>query len=837
MGWIRDLMLAPPERYRSFGQLSRALLSDPSWPEDMKIQERSLGTLLSKLDRGHDLTWLADRPDIQATLARLLKCSVTELVVQPAREAAPPSRVLRWNDLPYARSFDLARDELPPTIPAVAFDPARWDRTFWVAPPGSGRTLVGQWLAARGLARFHSVDRASEIDALVDDGAPVFIELRSDEVVTAAAPRRRLCVAGALPPAPRQGWSVLPSPELESRLPELVRWILSRFPSDTALDERSLLEWLRSGPLARAEADCFGSVLGLAGVLDRVGFARGRSKSVLDLARQDVKQRFDEAFGDEAGSVAWQRRNGVDVMIAMARRALTDSSLPFATPRTVEEWTALVPDEHKSSIDVEWLRVSMARENSSIRPSDVERAARSLSPGAFRIVRTFSQVGLLSPADHQRLVPAPRYLSRAVELEAERQLLDASAFEWGEALLRPHSAPRLVRRILARICSGDAELLSDAVELEASESPAYAVAVETAFRCAGLALLSGADLSVDALTDLWDATFDLSLRLPGMPPLPRVEHPVGLEPACERGAFFLAAMAMAESIEQQWLHDDAHERVNAAIAATLSSIDAQTPWFRGAYALLDRLRSADPSALGLALSDAPCRVLDLVGTDHAKWPDVALSTRDGEILRAIWHARGQVDPAPLAEWLYRVWERADCPEVAGTVLDPVGDAGRTFFASAPATLALRVLSQSPTHARQLVPLLASDAWEALCETPPSDPDLLEALADALPESAVRRWLDQPELRSWVWRRHAAQAEERLSRASRDGDATSVAALAVGAPATAVEGALDALTSLHDAGQLPAHERDSLRLWLHEQISARRPSWRAAYSLLARLEGA
>jgi hypothetical protein len=66
---------------------------------------------------------------------------------------------------------------------------------------------------------------------------------------------------------------------------------------------------------------------------------------------------------------------------------------------------------------------------------------------------------------------------------------------------------------------------------------------------------------------------------------------------------------------------------------------------------------------------------------------------------------------------------------------------------------------------------------------------------------------------------------------------SVAALAVGAPATAVEGALDALTSLHDAGQLPAHERDSLRLWLHEQISARRPSWRAAYSLLARLEGA
>lgn len=189
-------------------------------------------------------------------------------------------------------------------------------------------------------------------------------------------------------------------------------------PKDSWLDETTLFDWLTAGPAQTGEADGLGAVVGLCGALDELGPKESRGKTVLELARQSVRRRFDEGFGLQARDVAWQRKHAVDVLIAMARRALTDDVLPFGSARTLEEWTALVPEEHKSGVDVEWLRVSLPRIDSTIRPTDVERAARKLSPGAFRIVRSLSTAGLLRPTRDQRLEPGPRWLTRAVELEA-----------------------------------------------------------------------------------------------------------------------------------------------------------------------------------------------------------------------------------------------------------------------------------------------------------------------------------------------------------------------------------------------------------------------------------
>jgi hypothetical protein len=827
VGWLRDLMLTRPEGFRSFGQLARALLNDASWPEDMNIRERSLATLLSKLDREQDLAWLGDRADVQAILARLLRCAVADLA-RPARaDPSAASRLVRWEDLRLARTLDLTTERLPPIVPDEVLDPARWDRTFWVAPAGSGRTLVGQWLAARGLARFVRPDRSGAL--AFNDDAPHFVELGTTLAHGVATAIRRVCVAGAVPPMASAGWRIVHSPAIDSALPELVRWLLARLPDDTALDESTLLEWFRAGPLPGGLADSFGSIVGLVGVLDRIGFGKARNKSVLELARLDVKHRFDEAFGEEAHAVAWQRRNGVDVLIAMARRSLTDDDAPFTAPRTVEEWTALVPDEHKSSLDVEWLRVSLAKVDSAIRPSDVERAARSLSPGAFRIVRALTQAGLLAPAAEGRLAPAPRYLSRAVELEAERQLLDASPFEWGEALFRLHAAPRLAARLLERLRSGDSALIADVVELEASENPAYAVAVETAFRCAGLALLEGADLDTEALRDLWDAALDLSVKLPDAPPLPRIEHPEASGVLLSRGAFYLAALAIADALEERWPSESWRQSMYDAIRVTLGACDAQAPWFSGAFALIDRQRRAGSDERAPHALEWPGRVLDGIGAETPAWSEVRLSVREAGVLRHLWLARGEQDLAPLASALYQSWQRAGFPELAGSVLEPCTDAGQALFASAPAALALRALPAHP----ELAAHLPHAAWSLLCEAPPSDPALLEALAMALPESAARQWLGSDTLAPWVWRRHPELAGDHLLDQARRGHFSGVAIVAGGAPAQVLVAALEALEAAHEV--LGAEGRDALRRWLHGWVGARQPGWQRAYGLLAKLE--
>src|SRR4051794_4950465 len=75
MGWLRDSMHQMRGPHRSFGAVARAAVAHPSWPKDAKSQPRSLASLLSKLDRGMELQWLADRPPVQRVLAEVLGVS------------------------------------------------------------------------------------------------------------------------------------------------------------------------------------------------------------------------------------------------------------------------------------------------------------------------------------------------------------------------------------------------------------------------------------------------------------------------------------------------------------------------------------------------------------------------------------------------------------------------------------------------------------------------------------------------------------------------------------------------------------------------------------------
>ena len=69
MGWLRDLMgaMAPP--IDGYGELARRALAHPEWPADTQPQARSLAALFSKLDRGIEIEWLADRDAAQRASA------------------------------------------------------------------------------------------------------------------------------------------------------------------------------------------------------------------------------------------------------------------------------------------------------------------------------------------------------------------------------------------------------------------------------------------------------------------------------------------------------------------------------------------------------------------------------------------------------------------------------------------------------------------------------------------------------------------------------------------------------------------------------------------------
>jgi hypothetical protein len=180
MGWIRDRMEELESPVQSFVELAQRLRKSPSWPRTERIKETSLATYLGKFDSGEALEWLEQRPGVRQALSEVLEMAPEEVdeqltELQPARSAAG-SRV-RLRDVP-TRLLELRREPLPPGIPAQVREPSEWP-IWWQAPSGSGRTLAGQWLEARGLAVFLRAHTWAEAERQLPERGAVFIELAS----------------------------------------------------------------------------------------------------------------------------------------------------------------------------------------------------------------------------------------------------------------------------------------------------------------------------------------------------------------------------------------------------------------------------------------------------------------------------------------------------------------------------------------------------------------------------------------------------------------------------------------------------------------------------------
>lgn len=857
MGWLTDLTRQADPPVRSLGELARLALAHSTWPGDARIQPRSLASLLSRLDRELELEWLSSRPAVQQTLAAVLGCSVADLqgAAWPGRVAeVDAQRRVRLRDAPFARALDLLEESLPPGVPGVVAAPSGYRRLFWEAPSGSGRTLAGQWLSARALAAV-----STRAESAPPDGRPVYLDcsapIESDEVLAPWA-RDGVCIAGPRAPrtfVERHGFTVVRTPPLRSFAPALVRWMIARLPSDSILDADRVTEWLLGSGLLHDDEGALGTTIGVCAALDELAESNVTRYTAFELATRFARARLASTrTRTGAETSALERRIGA-VLVGLGRRAWVDGAASLSAARSMEAWYELVPEEHRGRVDAEWLRVTLSTGDSPVRPSDIERAARRIPPGAYRIVRALSDARLLVQiaADSWQLRPA--WWARAVERAALGELLTGSGFGWGEALLSPHNCAEALAFCCER-ARRTGEVQAELSEADQPDDPAWVAALEAETRAVGLAIACGRTPDAEAAAALLEEQRGLWLERADALPLPRFAYPEDARAPTANGYFHLALLAISEHVTRElgsrrlrpkgvldpWSNDSpvAMDALLDSFAAALDCRYRDPELHAGLLALVERLPCVDgpsPHRLripGLVLAEAQSRALS--------WSTLAsLCPADGAVLPRL--ATGHHLPLDaLAGAVVSAWRHAAKPNVVGTALDPTLEPGATF---------VRNLASS-----DLVELcLAAEAVGApvLLETLPEPAlgDLGRAL-ESLPATLAERWwavapdahaiplLDAEapspaQGAAGAWRRFPARVERALRTWLTTAPSAALPWLQA-APASETGRVVALLERLLALDRFPRAQTGAVLTLLHGILAERTPETRRAHAILARL---
>lgn len=863
MGWLRALMDEREPPVRSLGLLARNALRDPGWPKDLVLQSRSLAAVFSKLDRGLDLDWLAERLPVQEVLSRLLVCPLSEIQGHLPRSGQTEDGRIRLFDVPYARALDVRTESPMPGLPTEVLEPSSWSRSWWFAPSGSGRSVAGQLLAARGQARvIDCLDRDSP--ASIHAHGPLYVELHqpAEWLESLVAANHRLCIAAPFVPEdaglePGRFARIDASAQTEV-LPTVVDWLAQRLGSGGRFEPRAGLEWLLREAVPLGLVDTLGSTLGLCGLLDEVGVEELRGKPLSEIARKflDLRLRRVQARRPDA---AWFKQAHREVLALLVDHWLETGQL-WDLPRSLDQWLALVPEEIRRGADVEWLRVSLGQIDPTIRPRDIERAARHLPPGAFQLMRLLEELGMLrrlkSNGDFWAL--GPRWLWLGLVEQARHRLVRQSPLVWGEALLRPAVAASVASALRERTRTDCSTLVEELLELGSCEEPGYGAAVEAALVRTGIGLLEGQELAADAAKDLLVEQLQLTVELPGALARPRFGLP--WEPgqfAARHGLWLLAVLAVSEQVEAPaalrhpllcpWAEArvargwrDLQDRILAAVELAHARRER---WALAAYALFDRLRSllGDSGSEGTLAHplDRPGRVLDEIVHGVLEWESVEPFTDElagldalaflaelraiawETVAQAIWHAWKAVGRPPSALFSPD-HPRADSlwkPLAAGDIAEYLAEPGRP---------APHYAAFGEPHWQAFVDGLRAHDAARLADT---------ALWQYLPEIHVARVLSDavlgPKALRQLWGRFPEDVARRFAQSLREGELKAVD-LALAAPREHTGRVLDALEP-ELILNLSSEAMQRMRIWLHDGVEQLSPGWRRAYALLDTVE--
>jgi hypothetical protein len=842
---------------RSLDRLATQCLNWERWPESAKMQHRSLGAIFGKLDRDENPEWLVSRPEVQSALAQVLGIDPDAIAaaLKPGR-APVSSRWLNWEVMPYARGLDLVEEDLFPGVPAEVLHPGGWQRLIWVAPNGAGRTVTGQWLEARGLARHVAL---SDARSGIPSARPLLLELGSTAGLKLEALGAGICVAVPEPVATDEnGWRVVRSPHVGELVEPLMFWVSERLATTSRVDTAVMVGMLREAA-EKGAVRSVGDVLGLVGVADAFGFEAFEFSAIRAMAKEWFKRRATERLDRDAPGTSWLKRAGFDALVGLCRRVATDARESLFYSRSLEEWSALLPAELREGVDLDWLKAALPRADPNVRIADLERATEKLPPGAFRILRAFERLGLLERDGEERLALRPHWLVRTAFDDALERLVAGPAFDWGEALLSPSMAGITAERLLVRAKSGSLghEELVDPDEIG---DPAYAAASEGALRATGVSLLLGTAPAGDLLEGLWDEQLRIALELPGELPLPRID--TAGETSGERGAWlfdrgiwYLAALAVSEQLSahegrmhallRPWQTGAVSPQLPALLDRVLMALERhETPrdLVGPALALVGRLRGV----LGpLGAGGAPHRleraaiVADEAALGVLAWENlVALFEDELGLSGFLYVCRSRkLGGAELSSALWEAFVTAGMPqEGAGIFLVP--ELTRLLLPHAPRVALVRL---APLLANQAGELALSDGqWSVLFDSDlrPVPAGLyrsvpLGALAPAV-TAALRD--GAREALQVLWRRFSPELSQRVSGALRatEPDAA-LSALLESAPPSVTSTLLEELDDVDRLLKAPGATLTAVRRFLHARVAERAPGFRDLYALLDEIE--
>jgi hypothetical protein len=857
-------MQAAQPPLRSYGELARALLSHPAWPEEARTKARSLEALLGKLDRDAELEWLAERPTVQLALSELVQCSPEEIrahVRRAREERAESSQLLRFEEAPFARPVELAREALCPGIPPEVLEPSRWERMWWRTESGAGQEWVGRWLTVRGLARALTArewirNRSEETEASGSQARWVVFEdadlddedLRAALATRVEHARAPVCVVGpAALGLGERGFHSIESPAPARYADALVDWLAERLPGDGRFEAATAKKWLRATLLGSPGLG-LSELLGWCGALDALGPTETRGRSPLDVARRFVLGRVRRLEQRDAADLAWLRRSGFEALRGLVRSLLTDSDAPWSVARPFEDWLELVAHEHQRDPDLDWVRVSLLDGDLPFQKRELERAAKRLPPGGFRIVRGLRAAELLLEEDDGlRLHPA--WLGRFLVRESAQQIARGAAGDLGEALLRPHAAPSVAAALEARFRAGDLGAVEDVLDLEHDAEPSEVAALEAVATAAGLVLLDGQELPADQIEELWNEVCRLQLSWPDRVPEPRVLHPrAEVGSLLHPGTWLIGVMALAENVPRgrgashpvlrPWHVEAASAdlaRVYERLHEILQSAPGLAPW---AYSLVDRLRQAvgspadTPHPLerpSILLEEAALGVVA-----PASWAGLEVLPGALSALPKLARERG-LPWVSFIEALWLAW--ADQPDEAALGwLHPSCASSAGFRAPLPPR-ALDLLLE-----RGIAPPLADlpdESWSIVFAPSRALPPHLElAVWSALPETrfavAVARGAPRTrEARRAVWSRLPELVTEHV-KAQLAAASFECLLWLDGAPEALTE-ELATLLETVPRDRLQDESALLLRRWAHQAVGLRAPGWRRAHTLLAEFE--
>jgi hypothetical protein len=840
-------MDARDPRVTSFDALASLCLANGNWPAGIQPKARSLAALFSKFDRGIEVEWLDDRAQAQVALAKVLSCQLGVLQSELRKHVHVIDvkvRRYRLPEAPFAQLLDLLETRLPPGLPPLLATPDRWDAHWWPSDVGDGGDLVKRWLVARDLARVATCQSWAEARPHWEAPGPLLLELpRPLADGHHIPPRAGLCVRASSTPG--AGFKALSVEPIAAHLPELMSWLSSFLGSEGWFTPGQALVWMKDADDAGL-VDSFDAAIGLGAVFHEFGWESLRGRSFAELAGQWLDRRFAEGESRQASDEAWPPARTFELLRGMALRSLAEESQAWHQPRTLEQWSELVPEDIQRELDTRAARASLSRASAKLTVDELTGALRRGRPEGSAALRGLLGIRSLDPigADCYRLTP--RWVANVALSAALGQLAHSDATTWGEALLAPPSQRRVRQLLLGHLRTGERGLLERLLERGSDANPAAVMAMETMGELTGEALLYGSEFNEEALKGLFLLQLSTLATSPHGVVSPRLL--CSPDDALGYASWQLAWWTIAERVSPEptpcpstldpWGAEAAPDARCLDRIQSLLEHREFDEYVVQAYALVGRLFQNEPAKVRTHALLLPAQINRQ--SDWSAW------LRLSKLPHGVQAAHGLAVTSAWPEIATGAWDRwlaADLDATGELLFSPTSACSQVLWPHVPPRVLLELINHKPEFCADLPwhTLKPEHHGAALNGDWPQLPacvlQVLEHISEELLPLASR-WAsrDGGEIAARLWRRFPDRSLEVGLSELRAGNGEEAFSLLAAAPEQQRQTATSAIIAALER----MRHSDPLRPWmaecLHRYVTHRGAGWKDAYAAYLTLQG-